>query len=76
MDGDDETPADRLRQAFDMFEFGVEMMAANLRRRHPNAGPAQIDLLVEEWLAASPGPRFDIRDDAAPSDTADMTKSP
>jgi hypothetical protein len=55
MDGDDETPADRLLQAFEMFEFGVEMMAANLRRRHPNATPEEIELLLEAWLAERPG---------------------
>jgi hypothetical protein len=51
---DDETPRDRLIQAFDMFEFGVELMASNLRRRHPNASTQQIESMLEEWLAASP----------------------
>jgi len=55
VDGDDETPADRLIQAFEMFEFGVEMMAATLRRRYPSASPEQIELLLEDWLAERPG---------------------
>jgi hypothetical protein len=56
VDGDDETPRDRLLLAFEMFEFGVEMMAANLRRRHPAASADQIELLLEQWLAKRPGP--------------------
>ena len=55
MEGDDETAKDRLLQAFELFEFGVEMMAANLRRRHPDASPERIELLLEEWLATRPG---------------------
>jgi hypothetical protein len=76
VDSDGETTRDRLLDAFDLFEFGVELMASNLRRKYPNAGAEQIDLLLEEWLAASPGPKFDNGDEVAPSDTADMTKSP
>jgi hypothetical protein len=55
VDGDDETTRDRLLQTFELFEFGVEMMAANLRRRHPNASAEQIEVLLEEWLATRPG---------------------
>lgn len=49
-----ETVADRLVQTFELFEFGVEMMAANLRRRYPTASPEEIEVLLEEWLAARP----------------------
>jgi hypothetical protein len=49
---DDETMRDRLFQAFDLFEFGVEMMAANLRRKHPEATPERIEELLDQWLAA------------------------
>jgi hypothetical protein len=52
---DHETPADRLAMAFELFEFGVEMMAANLRRRHPGATPDEIERLLEDWLAERPG---------------------
>jgi hypothetical protein len=55
MDGDDETIGERLIETFEMFEFGVEMMAANLRRRHPDASPEQIELLLEAWLLDRPG---------------------
>jgi hypothetical protein len=58
MDGD-ETLRDRMLQAFEMFEFGVEMMAANLRRRHPAASPEEIELLLEQWLADRHGPDLD-----------------
>jgi Rv0078B-related antitoxin len=52
---DEETPAERLALTFELFEFGVEMMAANLRRRHPGATPDEIERLLEEWLAERPG---------------------
>jgi hypothetical protein len=55
VDGDDETIGERLIQTFEMFEFGVEMMAANLRRRHPDATPERIEQLLEAWLAVRPG---------------------
>ena len=55
MDGDDEAPRDRLVQAFEMYEFGVEIMAANLRRRHPAASHQEIELLLERWLADRQG---------------------
>ena len=44
-----------LQTAFEMFEFGVEMMAANLRRRHPHASPDEIERLLEAWLLERPG---------------------
>lgn len=51
---DEETLADRLALTFELFEFGVEMMAANLRRRHPGATPDEIERLLEAWLAERP----------------------
>jgi Rv0078B-related antitoxin len=51
---DGETMRDRLLQAFDLFEFGVEMMAANLRRQHPTASPEQIEELLAQWLSERP----------------------
>ena len=50
-----ETVADRMVQTFELFEFGVEVMAATLRRRHPDATPEKIEKLVEAWLAERPG---------------------
>jgi hypothetical protein len=52
---DEETMRDRLLQAFELFEVGVEMMAANLRRKHPEASPAELEELLAQWLAARPG---------------------
>ncbi len=44
-----------MRQTFELFEFGVEVMATNLRRRFPDATPEEIERLVEVWLAERPG---------------------
>jgi hypothetical protein len=52
---DRETAKDRLLAAFDLFEFGVEMMAATLRRRHPEASAEQIERLLDAWLQERPG---------------------
>src|SRR5947208_3411106 len=46
---DGETAKDRLLAAFELFEFGVEMMAATLRRRHPEASPEQIERMLDAW---------------------------
>lgn len=50
-----ETLRDRLLAAFEMLDFGVEMMAANLRRRHPEASPEAIERLLDAWLLERPG---------------------
>jgi hypothetical protein len=50
-----ETLRDRLFATFDLFEFGVGMMAANLRRRHPGASPQEIERLLDAWLIERPG---------------------
>jgi hypothetical protein len=52
---DDEAMRERLFQAFEMWEFGVEIMAANLRRRYPDASVEQIEHMVDDWLATRPG---------------------
>jgi len=54
LDLEADTPRGRLLQAFEMFEFGVEMMAAKLRRQHPHASSPQIEALLEAWLAERP----------------------
>lgn len=53
MDGPD-TVGERLWQAFDMFELGVEIMAAGLRRRYPHDSPEEIERRLEAWLADRP----------------------
>jgi hypothetical protein len=45
----------RVRAAFDLFEAGVSMKRASLRREHPGADPAEIERLLREWLATRPG---------------------
>lgn len=50
-----ETLRDRLIAAFEMFELGVDMMAANLRRRHPHASPEEIERMIDAWLLERPG---------------------
>jgi hypothetical protein len=52
---DEETVSDRLALTLELFEFGVEMMAANLRRRYPGATPDEIERHLEAWLAERPG---------------------
>lgn len=55
MDRHEETVAERLQLTLEMFEFGVELKAAKLRRDHPDATPAQIEQMLEDWLAHRPG---------------------
>lgn len=47
--------AKRMRQAFDMFDAGVSLMRARLRRLHPGASDEQIDGLIRVWLRTRPG---------------------
>jgi hypothetical protein len=55
VDRGDETASDRLQLALEMFEFGVEMKAARLRREHPDATPAAIQRMIDDWLGERPG---------------------
>jgi len=50
-----DSPADRLRLAFDLFEAGEAMMRQNLKRRHPDASPEEIERRLIEWLSHRPG---------------------
>jgi hypothetical protein len=47
-----------LRTTLDLFETGLELMRQNLRRRHPNATPDEIDRLLDNWLRDRPGAEF------------------
>ena len=49
------TPAEALRAAFDLYEFGESLMRQNLRREHPGASDAEIELRIREWLLKRPG---------------------
>jgi hypothetical protein len=44
------SPSDRLREALDLFDFGVSMMAARLRREHPDESPEQLAQRLDAWL--------------------------
>lgn len=46
---------ERLRTALTLFDDGVRLMRANLRRGHPDATEAEIERLVDHWLAERPG---------------------
>jgi hypothetical protein len=50
-----ETLKDRLLAAFEMFDLGVDMMRANLRRRHAHASSQEIERLLDDWLLERPG---------------------
>jgi hypothetical protein len=50
-----ETLRERLLATFEMFDLGVDMMTANLRRRHPHASPEEIARLLDDWLLERPG---------------------
>jgi hypothetical protein len=52
---DREIGVQRLRVALDLFESGVDLMRQNLRRRHPDAGDAEIEAKLDEWLSERPG---------------------
>ncbi len=46
----------RLQFALDLVETGVTMMRQNLRRENPHATEAEIQALLNAWLAESPLP--------------------
>ncbi|HQN09834.1 MAG TPA: hypothetical protein PK569_19895 [Thermoanaerobaculia bacterium] len=50
-----ETPAERLRIAFELFALAEEMVRQSFRRRNPEASDAEPEEAVEAWLARRPG---------------------
>jgi hypothetical protein len=50
--------AQRLRTAFDLFQAGLNMMKARLRRSHPDASPAEIEAMISAWLIDRPHAPF------------------
>lgn len=52
---DAETVSERLALTLELFEFGVDMMAAALRRPYPAATPEEIAHRLEAWFAERPG---------------------
>lgn len=45
------SPREKLLQALEMYEEGVEMQRLILRRRHPELTPAEIEARLLSWLA-------------------------
>jgi hypothetical protein len=54
----DESPADRLRLALDMYELGENMQRARFRREQPAATDAEIDSAITLWLSTRPDAPF------------------
>jgi hypothetical protein len=51
---DEETPGQRLEAALEMWEDGVALMRANLRRRMPSATEDELDAALDAWLCDRP----------------------
>lgn len=49
------TPAERLEVALELSALAEAVMRENLRRRHPNAAPDEIEVLLTHWFATRPG---------------------
>jgi Rv0078B-related antitoxin len=47
--------AERLRVALDLFAAAEALMRQKLRRRQPNASPAEIEAGIVAWLSERPG---------------------
>jgi hypothetical protein len=47
-------PTERLRIAFDLYDFGESMMRQNLRRNNPSASDAEIEAMLTSWLQDRP----------------------
>jgi hypothetical protein len=52
---DEETPADRLEAALEMWEDGVQIMRENLRRRWPQSSLEELEAALDAWLRDRPG---------------------
>jgi len=53
--GRDSEAARNLRAAFDLYEAGVELTRARLRREHPGEDDAAIERRLAAWLCSRPG---------------------
>jgi hypothetical protein len=43
-------PAERLREALDLYELGERIYRQRLRREHPDAAEDELERLVTQWL--------------------------
>jgi hypothetical protein len=51
---DEETPGERLEAALEMWEDGIAIMRANLRRRMPKATDDEVEAALDAWLCNRP----------------------
>ena len=49
------TPREGLLLAFELFQFGEDLMRQNFRRAHPGDSEAEIEVRVAAWLQEQPG---------------------
>jgi Rv0078B-related antitoxin len=54
----DESAAERLRLALDMYEFGERMQRSRIMRERPDAAEPEITSAIQEWLLDRPGAPF------------------
>lgn len=47
--------SERLRLAFDLFEAGLRMQLAQLRRLHGDEGAERLEARLRQWLQTRPG---------------------
>ena len=50
----DESAAERLRIALDLYEVGERMQRMRLRREQPAASDVDIDAAIQRWLRSRP----------------------
>jgi hypothetical protein len=44
--------AEKLLQALELMDVGLQLKRAALVRQHPHASPAELDQLFQQWLLA------------------------
>jgi hypothetical protein len=54
-DASAESPAERMRIAFELHELAEAMLRQGWVRRHPGAGAEEVEAAVSAWLARRPG---------------------
>lgn len=47
--------AERFQTTLSLFELGEAMLRQKLKRKYPEASPAELDAHVREWLERRPG---------------------
>ncbi|MBN1655551.1 MAG: hypothetical protein JXA30_17420 [Deltaproteobacteria bacterium] len=47
-----ESPGEKLAQALEIFETGVRLKRAALKKSRPDASEAEIDRYIEQWLTS------------------------